>query len=245
MKQKLYSEHVYSVCNALFGVLAGVDGLDVADLIDPAKLVAPHKECVLHDLIAATVDFYAGEWFYDFPTEELEGYRSRILEAGLTLPAAAEARIKSGDYTFEDKGEVYKVLAEANRQIVIPSAFHVLFGDRNFLLSLNLKLRDLLKEKGKSLLPDTLDQNGKIRRAHIPVWVRKAIFFRDRGECQSCGKDISGLRTPFSNIHLDHIIPLADFGNNDPTNLQLACSECNQMKGMKINAERARYVPYW
>ena len=46
-------------------------------------------------------------------------------------------------------------------------------------------------------------------------------------------------------IHLDHIVPLGEYGNNDPTNFQLVCRECNLEKGTKVRIERARFVPYW
>jgi 5-methylcytosine-specific restriction endonuclease McrA len=245
MKQKFYSEHVYSVCDMLFSILKGVDGLEISDLIDSTKLVMPHRTCILHDLISASLDFYDGEWFFDFPTEQLDAYDVIVREAGLCFPSDPEQRIRSGEYSFEDKKQVYEVIRTASDRVVVPSTFHVLFADRNFIFALQQQLRDMVKDRGPALLGNRLDDQGRIKRVYIPAWLKKALFFRDRGECQKCGKDISGLRSPFDKLHLDHIVPLADYGNNDPTNFQLICSKCNQLKGTKIDYLRARFLPYW
>jgi hypothetical protein len=245
MKQNFYSEHVYAVCDMLFGILAGVDGLEISDLIDPTKLVVPHQTCILHDLISESIDFYDGEWFYDYPTEQLEAHRAIVREAGLSFPSAPEQRVKSGDYSLDDKQEIYAVIRAASERIIVPSTFHVLFADRNFIFALQQRLRDIVKDRGPALLGNRLGGQGRIKRVYVPTWLKKALFFRDRGECQKCGKDISGLRSPFDKLHLDHIVPLADYGNNDPTNFQLICSKCNQSKGAKIEYLRARFLPYW
>jgi HNH endonuclease len=245
MKQKYYSEHVYGTCDLMYRALAGADGHEIRDLVDPTKLVKPNKHCILHDMISSVVDFYDGEWFYDFPEEHLSVHRPVVREAGLTFPADSEARIASGNYDFDDKEKVYRVIREANERIIIPSVFHALFSDRNFIVSLQGKLRSLLIDDGHNLLAGKLDAQGKIKRVFLPAWVKKGIFFRDRGECQLCGKDISGLKSPFAKLHLDHIVPLADHGNNDPTNFQLACGECNWAKGATQTHEIARFMPYW
>ena len=66
---------------------------------------------------------------------------------------------------------------------------------------------------------------AKTPRIYIPPEVRKYVFERDRYQCQSCGK--TKLDTPLT---IDHIIPLARGGQNDISNLQTLCCDCNQQK---------------
>jgi 5-methylcytosine-specific restriction endonuclease McrA len=56
---------------------------------------------------------------------------------------------------------------------------------------------------------------------------------------------MSGLAQPVNDLQLDHIIPLASGGSNDPTNFQLACATCNQKKGKQLTNSVPRFAPYW
>jgi 5-methylcytosine-specific restriction endonuclease McrA len=243
--QAFYSEHVYNACSGVYGMLGDYEGGSIDDFIVVEKLLIPHRKCVLHDLISNTLDFFYGEMFYDFPDTELGAHRAVVREAGLSFPVEAERRILEGCETFDDKSAIYTVIAEATEKIQVPSVFHTLFSDRNFIVSLQRDLQHLLRTKGEAALQGRLTSRGTVRRTHLPRWLEKAIFFRDRGQCQICDRDISGLRSPLDEIHLDHIIPLAEYGNNDPTNFQLTCRECNLEKGTAMKFERARFVPYW
>ncbi|HEY9905787.1 MAG TPA: HNH endonuclease [Candidatus Sericytochromatia bacterium] len=66
---------------------------------------------------------------------------------------------------------------------------------------------------------------AKTPRISIPPEVRKYVFERERSQCQSCGK--TKLDTQLT---IDHIIPLARGGQNDISNLQTLCCDCNQQK---------------
>jgi len=96
--------------------------------------------------------------------------------------------------------------------------FFVLFQNRSFLDSFNYRLA-------------TYNQQIKAR-IHTPKWAQRAVFYRDRGCCAFCGKDLSGtVRIPDDReIHYDHIVPLEDNGVNDISNLQLSCQDCNLTK---------------
>lgn len=52
-----------------------------------------------------------------------------------------------------------------------------------------------------------------------------------KGRCWWCGKSISGKH------HVDHRIPLARGGSNDPGNLVISCPACNQSKHAKLPQE--------
>lgn len=54
---------------------------------------------------------------------------------------------------------------------------------------------------------------------------RFEIFKRDLFTCQYCGR-----RPPDVVLEVDHIIPRADNGTDDPDNLTTSCSDCNRGK---------------
>ena len=54
----------------------------------------------------------------------------------------------------------------------------------------------------------------------------EAIRVAQGNRCYLCGKVLK-------KYHIDHFIPLALGGTNDPGNLRLACPKCNQSKGAK------------
>lgn len=55
---------------------------------------------------------------------------------------------------------------------------------------------------------------------------RFEIFKRDNFTCQYCGR-----QTPLVILEVDHIIPKAGGGTDDPNNLVTACRDCNRGKG--------------
>ncbi len=60
---------------------------------------------------------------------------------------------------------------------------------------------------------------------------RVAIFWRDGGKCQSCGKECDE-----NEFHADHIEPHAKGGKTKIANGQVLCPECNQKKGARVEA---------
>lgn len=73
-------------------------------------------------------------------------------------------------------------------------------------------------------------RDGVLKRTNIPAWARRAVFFRDRGRCSSCRKDISGTVSISNLKNFDHIVPLSQGGINNISNLQLLCVGCNHDK---------------
>lgn len=88
-------------------------------------------------------------------------------------------------------------------------------------------------------------KRGVLRRARIPVWAKRAVFYRDRGRCVFCSRDISGLVSIYNNKHFDHIVPLSMSGINDITNLQLLCEACNVGKGAESRATSKQYERWY
>lgn len=57
---------------------------------------------------------------------------------------------------------------------------------------------------------------------------RFEVFKRDRFKCVYCGA-----ATPSVVLEVDHVIPIAEGGSNDISNLVTACKPCNQGKGAR------------
>lgn len=71
-----------------------------------------------------------------------------------------------------------------------------------------------------------LKLGGATKSAHrdYPKGFIQELKIKQRGRCAAC-------RTVLSRHHIDHIIPLAAGGDNEPSNLQLLCPPCNLSKG--------------
>lgn len=67
------------------------------------------------------------------------------------------------------------------------------------------------------------------RRAYIN---RLAILERDGWACAYCEAPLDK-----ANAHVDHVMPFARGGSDDPTNLVAACARCNMSKGAKTVEE--------
>jgi|GEM_PF-4272933 len=55
------------------------------------------------------------------------------------------------------------------------------------------------------------------------------LLYRDDFTCQYCGD-----RPGTNNLQLDHIIPRAFGGSNEPENLTTSCQKCNSMKSDRV-----------
>lgn len=71
-------------------------------------------------------------------------------------------------------------------------------------------------------------------REAIPKSVRFEVFKRDLFKCQYCGRS-----SPEVILHIDHIHPVAEGGDNYITNLITACADCNLGKGARLIGDNA------
>ena len=129
---------------------------------------------------------------------------------------------------------------------IVDSIFFLLFGNKKFLFYFNEYMSSFIS---KDYLPaDMFDKhNHLIRIKYLPEWLKRAVYYRDRGRCQYCSRDISGLYSILEDNekHFDHIIPLEKGGTNDSTNMQLTCSECNLSKNKSLVNPEHYYEVYW
>lgn len=124
--------------------------------------------------------------------------------------------------------------------------FNLLFADRRFLLTFNKSLADYLSSGQMAIPGSYLTKRGTLRRCtRFPGWLTRAVFLRDKGRCVFCNADLSGLLHTDYSRHIDHMVPLARSGTNDPCNLQLTCENCNLSKSARPGATSTNYLPWW
>lgn len=126
--------------------------------------------------------------------------------------------------------------------------FH-LFLNRRFLAKFNEHIAAVVRD----LDPHDLDEEtaahftaaGRLRRVAIPEWVRNAVFYRDRGMCVLCHADLTGIIRIQSESNYDHIVPLANGGINDVTNIQLLCGSCNRKEAAGVATTSSEYEAWY
>jgi hypothetical protein len=132
----------------------------------------------------------------------------------------------------------------------VKEVFHVLFQNRQLMLTFNKMIAEAIereKDEGSHFvdLKGIRRTNGKITRKSIPKWVQRAVFYRDRGRCVLCDKDLSGTLNSSNIENYDHIVPLGKFGLNDVSNVQLLCKECNQLDKRDGDATTSNIYQSW
>lgn len=240
------SQHVYSLADQVYGVVAhGVDfDMDYINWLwfrdFAARVASPKKRTILHETIHAVAFSYLEYSTRKYPESEVPYYRELLAEAGMKAPVwLNEENVAQHTHRLD------RLLAKAS-EILIPSVFHVLFSDREFVTLFQTRITKMVSELKRSDYPEVLAADGVFKRpTYLPTWLKAGVFHRDHGRCQHCWRDLTGLVAPVTDLHLDHIIPLAQSGTNDPTNFQLSCSACNLKKGKKIIQTPGRYCPYW
>ncbi len=132
---------------------------------------------------------------------------------------------------------------------MVEEIFHLGFLNRTLLLALNKHIAwavaDYRLDDVGEDHREHFQREGVLRRGSIPKWAKRAVFFRDRGRCVLCRRDLSDLLTLESRAAFDHMVPLAQGGINDVANLQLLCRECNSRKGAGIPVTQNTAEPWF
>lgn len=141
---------------------------------------------------------------------------------------------------------LWQVVDEDGLPRIVDEIFTLLFGDRDFLRQFNLTIAHIVRNLKIIDYPHLLDEDGKVKRTtYWPEWVKTGLWYRERGRCAICMKDISGLLVPEKDLHIDHIVPIKNGGTNDATNLQCLCSSCNLKKSAGPAETSRHYSLYW
>ena len=133
---------------------------------------------------------------------------------------------------------------------IADGVFYITFNDRALLREFNFMASGFVRDVAKhdtlldAQITKLFKRDGVLERVDIPEWAKRAVFFRDRGRCVMCDKDLSGTLSLYNEKNYDHIVPLAQGGINDVSNLQLLCKECNAKKQDK-NSDTSTYYQNW
>ena len=246
----LHSQFVYSYANLVYDAVLGKNE-DLDDdfidnwISDTGKAAKPSRTTLLHDLIRGLCGYVNSETASDYAEDFADEVREMMIAARMRPPSwLSQAGVERSK--VDRRSEVSHLADEAFDKAVVPSVFFILFSDRSFLQAFQRRVATKIEELSKSDHPDILRADGILRRVPIPKWLKAGIFYRDRGQCQSCFKNLSGLGSPVSDdLHVDHIIPLAKSGSNDPTNFQLLCARCNHKKSSRTTSRIPTFTPYW
>lgn len=219
---------VYYFANAIFNIvttsgtyLRGIEEI-LGDMRTLSLMRPFHRYTNLHNFIR--------EILTGIVTEEVEHEdgEHRFLRQffhiyGIVCP---ESALESEDIFWQFTSEsdrFHDALDELTDEV-----FHILFNDVGFLQKFNQLCANYIESSGFG--EEFKTRRGTLKRVSLPVWTRRAIFYRDKGECRSCKRSLAALINQLETERYDHIVPLARFGANDITNLQLLCEPCNLKK---------------
>jgi hypothetical protein len=205
------------------------------------RLRRPHRHTVLHLFLEGLETMSLTEALHDVSHSEM--YSDLLTYARVTrteLPAWFT--LKEIDKHPREVIDLFPALVPK----VADAAFEILFNDREFLFRFQCSVAQSLEATTK--MPDGGVRFGAValkRCRSIPAWLKRAVFFRDRGICQECARDVSGLLNIANKYHIDHMLPLKAFGTNDPTNFQLLCENCNLRKSAKSIRPHNQQERFW
>lgn len=211
------------------------------------------RNSLLHIYVSSTLYSHYLDVFYN----EGDGIDGLVVERWVELMNEYDILLSDDNFDEEDDDGPKKWFDE-NRDafieyfyIISDEVVHILFNDKNFLVMFNRLVRKVLIDED-SLYEDfviwpsgTRNEDGTIVRNPIPQWVKNAVYHRDKGHCVFCNRDLTGLVNILSQENFDHIIPLKDYGTNDPCNIQLTCEDCNKVKGGKDKVPEYKYQRWW
>ncbi|MGZ0050120.1 HNH endonuclease [Brevibacillus gelatini] len=198
-----------------------------------ARLIKPDKWTIMHIWIDYCLSAEM-DWLDRKVHDEFIKLQRQVLEdANMPIPK---------------RGPVAKMQWEQALKKLTHTAFHLVYVNKKFLRDFNQYIAEQIEED-ISFIQNTHpmnDENGKIKRiTYWPTWLQSALVARDKGVCTICRRDISGLINVENGYVIDHVVPIANFGNNDPTNLQLLCSDCNLRKLNRSSETSGLDIPYW
>lgn len=166
-----------------------------------------------------------------------EKYLAHLNENELEISYTTVSDLEEFLYEFHSSEEFLKHIENTVREV-----FYILFGNRKVMQDFNEMIARAREDEIDIIDTKYHKDNGVLKRKNIPEWVKNAVYHRDKGRCVVCKKDITRIVNIYNIVNFDHIVPLAMFGLNDISNIQLLCAECNGEK--KANNTLTSYDYY-
>ncbi|HDC0618635.1 TPA: HNH endonuclease [Salmonella enterica] len=154
-----------------------------------------------------------------------EKYLAHLNENELEISYTTVSDLEEFLYEFHSSEEFLKHIENTVREV-----FYILFGNRKVMQDFNEMIARAREDEIDIIDTKYHKDNGVLKRKNIPEWVKNAVYHRDKGRCVVCKKDITRIVNIYNIVNFDHIVPLAMFGLNDISNIQLLCAECNGEK---------------
>lgn len=213
-----------------------IEPIDAASDLEK-QAARPQKWSILHDYIDYVVrddlNFYfrGGGWDYDdvrpifsmldshrIPYLTLVQYVEEQFRDDETEETVFVTKELMEEYKYEYLSEYLEGIAlDGLTSLIVVEVFTLLFADREAMKAFNLKLAMSLGTRTP-------------RCTYWPKWLERALFCREKGLCAICKSDLTSLYHVHGKLAVDHIVPIALNGVNDPTNLQILCERCNGKK---------------
>ena len=216
-------------------------------LTKPQKVTMVHQ--YIKNIIVYEIDYLLDKHFPVIGIKEMfsvfENYDidySTVVRLDISEFADDESTEELEEYAYQ----LFKLFCDDVLDSFVNDVFTNLFWNKNFLYEFNIQCAQYISKIKKDKYPETLKENGILYRAkYVPTWLKNAIIYRDKNRCSICGCDLSKAHTTVTKENFDHIIPLQNGGNNDPSNWQLTCEQCNKSKGCRSNNFNNVVMPFW
>jgi 5-methylcytosine-specific restriction endonuclease McrA len=208
----LHTQLVYSYASRIYDVVEGKNDYEDPDLVrelldDVQKAARPNKDTLLHDIVRFVSHSDIEYGCRKAPDAMVDEARETLRAARMPVPRwLTEERVVTRH--ADHRSDLDEIFCEAFDRAVLPAVFYILFSDRTFLIKFQRRVAEVVNTITKRDYGDLVKRDGVLRRQHVPTWLKAAIFYRDHGTCQACGRNLNGLARPVSDLHLDHIIPL-------------------------------------
>ena len=234
-------EFADKVAKSLFGLCAEpVEWLTPDDPEFLSRIHKPNKDTLLHSYIRAVNDVDAGYYLRKFPGDFLPYCRSLLNTAGISQPEWLDA------YDYLVHQEELDELFELAHAKVADATFQVLYADPEISRQFQDLISELVTKTDRNKAQEIFAPTGAVRRAtYLPIWLKNAIFHRDKGRCRKCMVDLTRVINPDTALQFDHVLALASGGTNDPTNFQLLCAACNTAKSARIEPNETPTLHMW
>lgn len=258
----IHGNEAIEVASDIIAELAGVNGFDVPHWIEYEevnimdKCFKPHKKTILHDYIGASYSFSI-YYLLDkhFPMAVINQLKELFDFYKIDYSSLGEFKFWGYDdeNVCDEEGvieeyadKMYEFFMKNLFGIVVDDVFTILYNDKNFLFDFNTQIASIIRTLKITDYPEYLKEDGVMKRCdYFLSWLKRGVFYRDKGRCQICGTDLTKILNLDNQENYDHIIPLQSGGSNDPTNIQLTCEHCNKAKGARDCRFNNMASPFW